>query len=211
MFAFLMGTAGLASADPVRLLAFGDSLTQGYGLPQGEGLVPQLQTWLDEKGADVEVINGGVSGDTTAGGLARVEWSLSDGVDAMMVLLGGNDLLRGIDPASTRENLDGILAVGAGQDIPMMLIGMQAALNYGSDYKASFDTIYPDLAFRYDTVFVPSYYGAITGGEMEPAALQGYLQADGVHPNAEGVARAVEVLGPAVLDLLERAKQPAGG
>ncbi|QOL81557.1 arylesterase [Pseudooceanicola spongiae] len=203
-----IGVAGFGSAaqaEPVTLLAFGDSLTQGYGLEQGDGLVPQLQSWLAAHGAgDVTIINGGVSGDTTAGGLARIDWSLTPDIDAMMVILGGNDLLRGTDPAVTGANLDGILSEGQAKGVPMMLVGMQAAANFGADYKQQFDALYPELAARYDTVFVPSFYGALTGEDQDPAAMRGYLQADGIHPNPGGVQKIVEDLGPSVLELVAR-------
>jgi acyl-CoA thioesterase I len=122
----------------------------------------------------------------------------------MMVILGGNDLLRGTDPAVTGANLDGILSAGQAKGVPMMLVGMQAAANFGADYKQQFDALYPELAARYDTVFVPSFYGALTGADQDPAAMRGYLQADGIHPNPEGVQKIVEDLGPSVLELVAR-------
>ncbi|QPM90964.1 arylesterase [Pseudooceanicola algae] len=210
---WMAGAAG-AQADPVTLLAFGDSLTQGYGLQQGDGLVPQLQGWLAAEGREVTIINAGVSGDTTSGALARIDWSLTPDVDAMMVILGGNDLLRGTDPALTRSNLDAILQAGAARDLPMLLAGMQAATNYGAEYKADFDAIYPDLAENYDTVFVPSYLAPIMSSgddEAGPMVSRDLIQADGIHPNAAGVTRIVAALGPSVLELLDRveARSPA--
>ena len=198
--------AAMAQDEPLQLLAFGDSLTQGYGLPQGEGLVPQLEGWLRERGQDVSVINGGVSGDTTAGGLSRIAWSLTPEVDAVMVTLGGNDLLRGLDPADTRANLDGILAEIAARDLPVMLVGMQAPGNYGAAYQQAFDSLYPELAEAHDAVYVPSFLAPLMGDAEapDPAAARAFLQADGIHPNAEGVARIVEALGPQVEDLLAR-------
>lgn len=200
----LIITAGAAQAKPVTLLAFGDSLTQGYGLEQGDGLVPQLQGWLVAHGHDVSIINGGVSGDTTTGGLARIDWSLTPEVDAMMVILGGNDLLRGTEPALVKSNLDGILAAGKAHGLAMMLVGMQAATNYGAAYKQQFDALYPALAETYATVFVPSYFAALAGPEADPAAMRGMMQADGIHPNAQGVKKIVAALGPKVEELLAR-------
>ncbi|MCA1337329.1 arylesterase [Pseudooceanicola marinus] len=196
----------MAQDESLQLLAFGDSLTQGYGLPQGEGLVPQLEGWLRERGQDVTVINGGVSGDTTAGGLSRIAWSLTPEVDAVMVTLGGNDLLRGLDPADTRANLNGILAEIAARDLPVMLVGMQAPGNYGAAYQQAFDNLYPELAEAHDAVYVPSFLAPLMGDPEapDPAAARAFLQADGIHPNAEGVARIVEALGPQVEDLLAR-------
>ena len=128
-----------AMAEEVRILALGDSLTAGYGLPEESGFVPQLQGWLNDHGEDVVIVNAGVSGDTTAGGLSRVEWSLTPEIDAMIVALGGNDVLRGVDPASTRKNLEGILAVADARDLPVLVIGLQASRNFGADFKAAFD------------------------------------------------------------------------
>ena len=200
-----------AAAETVHLLALGDSLTQGYGLMEGEGFVPQLQSWLDARGHDIIVMNAGVSGDTTAGGLSRVEWSLTPEVRGMIVTLGGNDLLRGIDPAAARNNIEGILKVAQAQDIEVLLIGMSAPGNYGADYKAAFDAIYPDLAERYDTLYLDSFFaGLMTDGEM-PSDLGAVMQADGIHPNPEGVRRIVEVVGPKVEDLLDRITERMDG
>lgn len=202
--ALAAGTAP-AGAEPLTLVALGDSLTQGYGLPQGEGLVPQLQAWLDASGADVRVVNAGVSGDTTAGGRSRLDWALEPGTDAVMVALGGNDLLRGIDPANSRANLDAILAEVTRRGLPVLLVGMEAPGNYGPDYKAAFDAIYPELAETHGALLVPGFFDALLDGSDDPAAMRPWMQADGIHPNAEGVRRIVAALGPAVADLLARA------
>ena len=118
--------AGAALAEPVTVLALGDSLTAGYGLPPDDGFVPVLEGWLAERGIEAEIVNAGVSGDTTAGGLSRVEWSLTPEVDAMIVALGGNDFLRGLDPALARENLDGILDAAGARGLPVLLVGIDA-------------------------------------------------------------------------------------
>lgn len=195
-----------AAGEPLRIAALGDSLTQGYGLPAEEGFVPQLQAWLDHRGANVELINAGVSGDTTRGGLSRLDWTLGDGAGALMVALGGNDLLRGIDPAASRENLDEILRRSTQRDIPVLLIGMKASGNFGRDYKAAFDGIYPALAEKYGVLYEPEFLGALTARSDGPAALGQYLQEDNLHPNAEGVALIVEAIGPRVLDLARAAR-----
>ena len=201
--------AGLALALAVPahaetvIAALGDSLTQGYGLPREKGFVPQLEAWLIEQGADVRVLNAGVSGDTSAGGLSRVDWTLTDEVDAMIVALGGNDLLRGLDPAVTRENLAGILDAAQSAGVAVLLVGISAPGNYGSGYKAAFDAIYPELAEEYGALLAPSFFSALEGDRE--ASLARYMQADGLHPNAEGVARIVETIGPQVLELVERA------
>lgn len=195
--------AGAAEADTVTIAALGDSLTQGYGLAQEDGFVPQLEAWLRAQGADVEVINAGVSGDTTAGGLSRVAWTLTPDVDAMIVALGGNDLLRGIDPANSRANLDGILAAGEDAGVEMLLVGMEAPLNYGATFKAQFDGMYADLAEAYDVPLYGRFFdGLLEDGDMQAARAR-YMQADGIHPNPDGVARIVEAMGPSVLALIE--------
>ena len=191
-----------AMAEDMRILALGDSLTQGYGLIEDFGFVPQLDAWLEAQGADVAVINGGVSGDTSAGGAARVEWSLTPTVDAMILALGGNDLLRGIAPEVARENLDSILQVAEAEQVEVLLVGMSAPGNYGPDYKQAFDAIYPELAEKYNTLYFKDFFSGL--GSSDPAEAQAYFQPDGIHPNAEGVARIVEAMGPAVADLIEQ-------
>ena len=196
--------AGLAHAETVTVAALGDSLTQGYGLPPADGFVPQLEGWLQARGADVVVVNAGVSGDTTAGGMSRVAWTLTPEVDAMIVALGGNDFLRGIDPAVSRENLRGILQAAAVQGVEVMVVGLVASGNYGPEYKAAFDAMYPDLAAEFGSDLFPSFFAGLTEGTDLEAAREIYMQADGIHPNAEGVRRIVDAMGPAVLELLDR-------
>lgn len=196
-----------ASADPVKILAFGDSLTQGYGLPQNQGLVPVLESWLRERGADVNVVNAGVSGDTTTGGLNRLDWSLTDDIDAVIVALGGNDLLRGTDFNTVEANLDQIVTRIEAKGLPVMLVGYKATTNYGPEYKAAFDEVYPRLAARHDAIFFPYVFSgmaqAVATGTVTQDAL---LQPDGIHPNATGVRLNVDAMGPTVLELYEAAK-----
>lgn len=196
--------AAPAYAETVTLAALGDSLTQGYGLLPEEGFVPQLQAWLAAAGADATVINAGVSGDTTAGGLARVGWTLTPDVDAMIVALGGNDFLRGIDPANSRANLAGILSAAHAQDVPVLLVGIEASGNYGAEFKLAFDLMYSDLAAEFDTLLYPSFFVALTEAGDLNQARAAYMQSDGIHPNAQGVALIVAAMGPMVLDLLAR-------
>lgn len=202
----LMMCAGIAQADEVVIAALGDSLTQGYGLVQEDGFVPQLEEWLHEQGADVRLINAGVSGDTSAGGLARVGWTLEPEVDGLIVALGGNDLLRGLDPSNVRSNINGILLATQTANVEVLLIGMQAPGNFGPEYKAQFDKLYPDLAQAYGTGYLNSFFaGLIDGGApSDPAALRQWFQADGIHPNAAGVALIVQAVGPKVLALVEQ-------
>ena len=191
-------------AETLHVLALGDSLTQGYGLIEQEGFVPQLRDWLAARGHDVRVVNGGVSGDTTAGGLARVEWSLTPEIQGMIVALGGNDLLRGVDPEVSRANLDGILQVAQARGLEVLLIGMSAPGNYGAEYKAAFDAIYPELSEQYDTVYLDSFFAGLMQDGAMPTELGKLMQSDGIHPTAEGVRRIVEVIGPKVEVLLRR-------
>ena len=193
-----------AAAETLRITALGDSLTQGYGLMQDEGLVPQLEGWLRARGHDVTVQNAGVSGDTTTGGLARLDWTLADGPQAMIVALGGNDLLRGIDPGLSRANLEAILARLSDQGIPALLVGLPAPGNYGPDYQQAFAAMYPEVAAQYGALLVPDMLAPI-GAAVEAGAAPGSLfQDDMIHPNPQGVALVVEALGPAVEDLLAR-------
>ncbi len=192
-------------AEPLRVLAFGDSLTQGYGLIAQEGLVPQLDAWLDAHGEpDVTVVNAGVSGDTTAGGAARIDWSLTPDIDAMILTLGGNDMLRGLDPAEARKNLAAILQSAEVRDLPVLLVGMTAPANFGPDYKQAFDAMYPELAAEYDAIYAENFFAGLGAGD--PADLQRYFQPDGIHPNATGVRLIVEALGPKVLELVAQAR-----
>jgi acyl-CoA thioesterase-1 len=198
--AMISGATSAAFATPVKIVALGDSLTHGYGLSVELGFTAQLEDWLHANGApDVIIVNAGVSGDTTAGGLARFEWSMAEGGDAMIVELGGNDLLRAIDPTSSRANLKGILTKAGAMDLPVLLTGMKAPLNYGPDFKAEFDAMYPELAAEFGTLYDPFFLE----GMVERRNL---FQADGIHPNADGVAVLVERFGPLVLELIEQTK-----
>ena len=197
-------TASMARGEGLTLVALGDSLTAGYGLPAEVGLVPQLQDWLRAQGAEVTVVNAGVSGDTTTGAQSRTDWTLTPEVDAVLLIIGGNDLLRGIDPAASRAAIDGILQKTAARSLPVLLVPMQALPNYGPGYGAAFNAIYPDLSATYDTRLSKDYFDPLRqqGGEMAR-----FFQADGLHPNALGVKTIVEVLGPQVLELLSDAQE----
>lgn len=198
-----------AAAEPLVLTALGDSLTQGYGLPQEEGFVPVLEEWLHARGHDVRVINAGVSGDTTAGGAARIEWTLADQPDAMIVALGGNDLLRGVDPAASRASLDAILQATSAAGVPVLLAGLPAPGNYGPDFSRDFEGMYVDLAAEYDAILYPDFLGPIGEKATQGLSLADLMQDDRIHPNAEGVRQIVEAIGPEVEALLERARDKA--
>ena len=190
------------AAEPATVVALGDSLTAGYGLAPEEGFVPRLQAWLDARGAEAVVQNAGVSGDTTAGGLSRVGWALSPEADAVIVELGGNDFLRAVDPASSRENLRAILEAVTARGLPALLVGIDASSQYGPDYEAAFDGMYPALAQEFGTLLEPDFFAALREGGDLSAAIGAYMQPDGIHPNAAGVERIVERIGPRVLELL---------
>lgn len=178
-------------------------MTQGYGLPPEEGLVPQLEGWLKRHGTDAVVMNAGVSGDTTAGGLARTDWALVPAADALIVTLGGNDLLRGLPPAEARANLDAILAKADARHIPVLLVGIQAPGNYGPAYKAEFEAIYPDLARVHGAALVPDFLAPLRAAREAGTPQDELLQPDGLHPTARGVALVVDMLGPQVQAVLE--------
>lgn len=191
------GSVG-AAAPTLRIVALGDSLTAGYGLPAEASFPAQLERALRARGHAVEVVNAGVSGDTTAGGLARLDWVLADAPDAVIVALGANDGLRGIDPADTRANLEAILRRLAERDVPVLLAGMYAPPNLGREYGVRFNAVYPELAEKYDTLLYPFL---LDGVVMDPALNQ----ADGIHPNSEGVAVMVRNILPLVEELIARA------
>ena len=196
--AALLLSGSLQAAAQITLVAFGDSLTAGYNLPQGDGFAPQLETWLREQGvAEVTVVNAGVSGDTTAGGLARLDWSLADDPDAVIIVLGGNDMLRGLPPEGTAENLDMIISRLRERGIEVLLAGMMAPRNMGPAYIKAFDAIYPTLAGRYDIEFYPFF---LDGVALDPALNLD----DGLHPNREGIIEISHRIQPAVERLLAR-------
>lgn len=192
----------------MTIAALGDSLTAGYGLVQDDGFVPQLEGWLQDQGADVTLMNAGVSGDTTAGGLSRAAWTLTPDVDAMIVALGGNDFLRGLDPAVSRANLDGILAAGQAAGVEMLLVGLSVGSNYGLDYKAEFEGMYAELAAKYEVPLYPDFASGLRAAAGMQEGMTEFLQPDGIHPNTEGVAVIVAAMGPAVLELIGRVDEP---
>ncbi len=196
-----------AAAEPLTVVALGDSLTQGYGLATDEGLVPQLQRWLALAGEEeVTLVNAGVSGDTTAGGLARIAWTLSEDADALILALGGNDMLRGLPPSEARANLAAMIEEAQMRRLPILLVGLRAPGNFGPDYRDEFDRIYPDLATGYGTLLVDDLLAPIAAQPDRTAALREFMQHDGLHPNAKGVALIVEALGPRAQELMALAR-----
>lgn len=201
--AMMLLPAFSGGAEPLRVLVLGDSLAAGYGLSRAEAFPAQLERALRSGGVAVSVVDAGVSGDTTAGGLARLGWVLGgkpeDRPDAAIVELGGNDVLRGLAPVATEANLDAILTKLNGSGLPVLLAGMKAPPNLGVEYRREFDAIYPRLAERHQALFYPFFLEGVAG----VAALN---QADGIHPNARGVAEIVERIAPLVKELSRRSK-----
>ena len=188
-----------AAERVVNIVAFGDSLTAGYGLPANDAFPAQLQRALTAKGLAVSVMNAGVSGDTAAGGLARLDWSIPDGTDGVILELGANDALRGFDPAITRKALDAMLRRLEERNISVLLCGMVAPPNMGAEYGRAFNSIYPDLAAQAGAILYPFF---LTGVASDPKLNQ----RDGLHPTAAGVAVIVDRILPQVEELIARAK-----
>lgn len=194
-----MLSAPLVTAqEPVRIMLFGDSLVAGYGLPAEDAIPANLEAALADRGIAATVLNAGVSGDTTAGGVSRLAWALADDPDFVVVELGANDGLRGIDPANTRQNLDTILSELDAAGVPALLAGMLAPRNLGPEYAAEFDALYPELAEKHD---VPLYPFFLEGVALEPSLNQ----PDGIHPNAAGVDAIVERFTPVLIEALDAA------
>ncbi|WP_336884699.1 arylesterase [Rhodospirillum centenum] len=201
----LAGPPAAAAPAPATLVVLGDSLSAGYGLPREAAFTSRLEAALTARGYDVRVPDTGVSGETTAGGLSRLDWILADRPTLVLVALGGNDGLRGIDPAATRANLDAILTKLAERGVPAVLAGMLAPRNLGRPYAEAFDALFPELARRHAVPFYPFF--------LEGVAMRPELNLeDGMHPNAEGVAVMVAGILPTVTAALERAGVvPEGG
>jgi acyl-CoA thioesterase-1 len=192
----------VANAKPVKIVALGDSLTAGLGLPVQEAFPAKLQAALKAKGIEATVVNAGVSSDTTSGGLDRLGWSVPDDTDAVVVELGANDALRGLDPDITRKALNAILDKLAARHIPVLLAGMKAPRNLGSDYTGKFDAIYPALAANHPVVFYPFFLEGVAGDSH-------LNQGDGMHPTAAGVDVIVKNTLSKIEELIARAKTQA--
>lgn len=199
LFLGMVPAAALAQT-PVRIVALGDSLTAGLGLTQREGFVPKLQAALAAKGIAADIANAGVSGDTASGVLARLDWSVPNGTDAVILEIGANDMLRGVKPQVTRAALDTILQRLNDRHIAVLLCGMRAAPNLGADYVRAFESIYPELAAKNAALLYPFFLDGV-------AADLGLLQQDGKHPNAVGVDVIVARILPQVQELVVRVRQ----
>nr|WP_294529723.1 arylesterase [uncultured Rhodopila sp.] len=195
----MLSVLSSAAAAPPRLLVLGDSLSAGYGLPHEQGFEVQLQQALKARGHDVSIIDGAVSGDTSAGGRARLDWALGDGADAAIVELGANDGLRGLDPKDMEANLTAILDSLAAKHIPVLLTGMYAPPNLGPEYEAAFRAVYERLGKRPGVLYDPFFLQGV-------ATVDDLNQADRMHPNPEGVRRVVARILPLVEKLLSEAK-----
>lgn len=190
-------------AQTIKIVALGDSLSAGFGLSASEALPAQLETALKRRGHDVAIINAGVSGDTSAGGLARLDWSVPEGTDAVILQLGANDMLRGIDPAKTRDALDQAIRKLKARKIAVLLAGMRAAPNLGAEFGKKFDQIYPDLAKEHDVLLIGFFLDGVAGQRELNLG-------DGIHPTAKGVSIVVERILPSVESLIERVKKRRG-
>jgi acyl-CoA thioesterase-1 len=184
-----------ALAEPYQIVGFGDSLMAGFGLQPGEAFPDKLQAALKAKGHDVAIANAGVSGDTSSGGLSRLDWSVPDGTKLVILELGANDMLRGIAPELTQTNLNAMITQLKARNIGILLVGMRAAPNLGRDYQARFDAIFPDLAKKHSVPLLPFFLEGV-------AAQTTLLLEDGMHPNAAGVDRMVEQALPVIEPLL---------
>jgi acyl-CoA thioesterase-1 len=193
------GPTAAAGDRSVRIVVLGDSLTAGLGLPADEAFPAKLERALKAKGLAIEVINAGVSGDTASGGLARLDWSVPEGTDAVILELGANDMLRGIDPKLTRQALEEIVRRLSARGVPVLLAGMRAAANLGNDYRRAFEALYSDLAGRYDLLLYPFFLDGVAGEA-------GLNQSDGLHPTAAGVDAIVARILPKVEELVRRAR-----
>ncbi|MGD9501687.1 MAG: arylesterase [Methyloceanibacter sp.] len=190
---------GAAEPPPPVIVALGDSLTAGLGLPQDQAFPAQLEAALKARGIAANVVNAGVSGDTAAAGLARLDWSLPQDASAVIIELGANDALQGLPPEATKAALAAIIEKVQAKGLPILLAGMEAPRNLGKDYVEAFGAIYPDLAARYGLILYPFF--------LEGAALNdGLMLSDGLHPNAEGVAAIVANILPKVEELLAKVK-----
>ncbi|HEV7417498.1 MAG TPA: arylesterase [Tianweitania sediminis] len=188
-----------ASADPLQIVGFGDSLMAGYQLAPSDSFAAKLEAALKARGLDVTVANAGVSGDTTSGGLSRIDWSVPDGTDLVVLELGANDMLRGLPPRQTRDNLDAMLKRLTDRGIAVVLAGMMAAPNLGAAYGKAYNSIFPDLARKYDVPLVPFFLDGVVG-------VSGLQLADGLHPNERGV----DVMVERSLPVIERAVRGLG-
>jgi acyl-CoA thioesterase I len=192
---FGLASRAHAAGRKLKIVALGDSLTAGYGLPANEGFTYVLEKALQQDGFDVAIVNAGVSGDTAAGGLSRLDWAIGDGADGLILELGANDMLRGIDPGVTRQALDTIMERVSQRKIKVLIAGVYASPSLGEEYKRTFDQIYPDLAAKYKSLIYPHFMEGVIG-------VKALIQADGLHPNAKGVAKIVKGILPQVENLL---------
>jgi acyl-CoA thioesterase-1 len=189
-------------SDP-KVFFLGDSITHGFGLSEDEGLINQLSNWFSNNDITVDFINGGVSGDTTAGGLERLSWSLTEDISAVVVALGSNDVLRGFPPEITKENLSAIIDIAQSNKLPVLLIGTYAPGNYGQEYKSDFDAIFIDLAEEKNIAYIDSYLKPLLDEVSKGKDVMHLLQADGLHPNLNGVQVIVEYVFPQLLKFLQ--------
>ena len=199
-FAVVLAAASPVAARTIRLVVLGDSLTAGLGLPPGKAFPDRLQAALRARGLDVDVLNAGVSGDTAADGLGRYDWAVPANADALIVELGANDMLRGLEPEATKKALSAILDKARAARLPTLIAGMRAAPNLGAEYDRAFDAIYPALAKGHDVALYPFFLDGVAGDPK-------LNQPDGMHPTAEGVDIVVERIAPSLEEVLKQVKR----
>ena len=206
VLALLACSATLAVSQQVTILAFGDSLVAGTGLPGRQGFVPQLQKWLSKNGGgSIRLVDGGVAGNTTADGLARIDRALDPNIDAVIIVLGGNDVLRGIDPGQIKSNLNGIIKKVQARGPPVMLVGLPSPPGYSEAYKKAVKKLYRNLARKHGAIYYKSMFSGMGQGR-NMLQIMLLFQGDGLHPNARGVKAIAGHMGPYVLALAEQAR-----
>ncbi len=206
IFVIALSTPATSFAETTVVAVLGDSLTKGFGLRKKKGFVPVLQNWLTEQGEDVLLINEGRSGRTTTGGLTRIQGALTPNIDALIIELGGNDMLRKVDPTIIRNNLSRMIRIAKGRNIPVLLVGVKANKRYPAEFKTSFNRIYPDLANEFDILLYRNFFAALYKDTEQTRINYRFMLLDRIHPNSKGVVKVVNDIGPSVQKLIASSK-----
>ncbi len=201
-----LSTPVISFAETTVVAVLGDSLTKGFGLRKQKGFVPVLQNWLTEQGEDVLLINEGRSGRTTTGGLTRIQAALTPNIDALIIELGGNDMLRRVDPTIISNNLSRMIRIAKNRDIPVLLVGVKANKKYPAELKTSFNRIYPDLANEFDILLYRNFFATLYKDQEQTRINYRFMLLDRIHPNSRGVVKVVNDIGPLVQKLIARSK-----
>ncbi len=204
--AIALSAPAISFAETTVVAVLGDSLTKGFGLRKQKGFVPVLQNWLTERGEDVLLINEGRSGRTTTGGLTRIQGALTPNIDALIIELGGNDMLRKVEPSIIRNNLSRMIKIAKSRNIPVLLVGVKANKKYPAEFEASFNRIYPDLAKEFDILLYPNFFATLYKDQEQTRINYRFMLLDRIHPNSRGVVKVVNDIGPLVQKLIARSK-----